>query len=53
MSYVCEFDTFGKPMGTRVVPQLTTGLAKPLTQIEPGYQDVVYFCLGGAEDDLG
>ena len=26
----------GKPIGTRAVPQFTTGVAKPLTQIEPG-----------------
>ena len=32
---VCE-SYIGKPIGTRAVPQFTTGVAKPLTQIEPG-----------------
>ena len=31
---VCE-SYIGKPIGTRAVPQFTTGVAKPLTQIEP------------------
>ena len=34
-SSVCE-SYIGKPIGTRAVPQFTTGVAKPLTQIEPG-----------------
>ena len=33
--YVCEC-YIGKPIGTRAVPLFTTGVAKPLTQIEPG-----------------
>ena len=32
---MCE-SYIGKPIGTRAVPQFTTGVAKPLTQIEPG-----------------
>ena len=32
---VCE-SYIGKPIGTRAVPQFITGVAKPLTQIEPG-----------------
>ena len=32
--FVCE-SYIGKPIGTRAVPQFTTGVAKPLTQIEP------------------
>ena len=31
----CE-SYIGKPIGTRAVPQFTTGVAKPLTQSEPG-----------------
>ena len=31
---VCE-SYIGKPIGTRAVPQFTTGVAKQLTQIEP------------------
>ena len=30
---MCE-SYIGKPIGTRAVPQFTTGVAKPLTQIE-------------------
>ena len=35
LAYVCEFYV-AKPIGTRAVPQFTTGVAKPLTQIELG-----------------
>ena len=33
---VCVNSYVGKPIGTRAVPQLPTGVAKPLTQIESG-----------------
>ena len=37
LSAVCVCESYiGKPIGTRAVPQFTTGVAKPLTQIEPG-----------------
>jgi hypothetical protein len=33
---LCVCETYiGKPFGTRVVPQFTTEVAKPLTQLEP------------------
>ena len=34
-TFRCE-SYIGKRIGTRAVPQFTTGVAKPLTQIEPG-----------------
>ena len=37
LQLVCVCESYiGKPIGTRAVPQFTTGVAKPLTQIEPG-----------------
>ena len=38
MHSVCE-SYIGKPIGTRAVPQFTTGVAKPLTQYQAFMQE--------------